>query len=243
MRHRNHHHDDDGPRHGHHGHEHGRFHLFGWWANRADGDRRGDPRLGDRDAGDGPRGRPHRRHGHDGPPRGERDGFGRGGGGRFFGSGDLRLLLLWLIGESPSHGYELIKEVEKRLGGTYSPSPGSVYPILSLLEDMGQIRATSTEGGKKLFEITDDGRRAIAEERATIDGILSRIAIVARTMGGMRPPEPIFQVFQTLKTAVALNPRPWTDDEVARVCRIVNAAIAEIQADDRDAGLPPAPRS
>ena len=54
---------------------------------------------------------------------------------------------------------------------------------------------------------------------------------MARTMGGMRPPEPIFQVFQTLKTAVALHPRAWTDDEVQRVFKILNSAIAAIQSD------------
>jgi DNA-binding PadR family transcriptional regulator len=174
------------------------------------------------------------RRGHgffDGAGRGSRDGFGRGGGGRFFGPGDLRILLLWLIGEKPRHGYELIKAVEQLVGGAYSPSPGSVYPILSLLEDMGQIEAASPDGAKKLFAITDDGRKVLSEEQPAIDGFLSRMRIMARTMGGMRPPEPIFQVFQTLKTAVALHRRAWSEDEVQRVCGIINAAIAEIQAD------------
>jgi DNA-binding PadR family transcriptional regulator len=180
-------------------------------------------------------GRGRRGHGFfDGAGRGSRDGFGRGGGGRFFGPGDLSLLLLWLIGEKPRHGYELIKAVEQLVGGAYSPSPGSVYPILSLLEDMGQIAATSPDSAKKLFAITDDGRTVLSQQQPAIDGLLSRMRIMSRTMGGMRPPEAVFQVFQTLKTAVALHRHAWTDDEVQRVCGIINAAIAAIQADGGD---------
>ena len=184
--------------------------------------------LSERD--DSSRGGRHRHGFFDGAGRGGRHGFGHGGG-RFFGPGDLRMLLLWLIGEKPRHGYELIKAVEQLVGGAYSPSPGSVYPILSLLEDMGQIEATSTESAKKLFKITDQGREILKQEQPAIEGLLSRMRIMAKTMGGMRPPEPVFQVFQTLKTAIALHPRAWTDDEVRRVCGIINMAIAGIEAD------------
>lgn len=176
------------------------------------------------------RGGRHHRGFFDGAGRGGRHGFGHGGG-RFFGPGDLRMLLLWLIGEKPRHGYELIKAVEQLVGGAYSPSPGSVYPILSLLEDMGQIEGTSTESAKKLFKITDQGREILKQEQPAIEGLLSRMRIMAKTVGGMRPPEPVFQVFQTLKTAIALHPRGWTEDEVRRVCGIIKTAIAEIEAD------------
>ena len=230
-------HDEERPgrhwRHGH-GHDHAAGHAFCGHHGR----RRGfagaddDVRLGERDSGS--RGGRHREGFFDGAGRGGREGFGRGGGGRFFGPGDLRLLLLWLIGEKPRHGYELIKAVEQLVGGAYSPSPGSVYPILSLLEDMGQIEGTSTESAKKLFKITDEGRKVLGEEQPIIEGLLSRMRIMAKTMGGMRPPEPVFQVFQTLRTAIALHPRAWSEEEVRRVCGIVNKAIAEIQADRAD---------
>src|SRR5688500_10168696 len=86
-------------------------------------------------------GRGHR-HGGYGP-----GGFGRwgSGGGRVFGPGDLRLVLLALIAEQPRHGYELIKEIEQRFGGAYAPSPGSVYPTLTWLEELGYVRATASE--------------------------------------------------------------------------------------------------
>lgn len=183
-----------------------------------------EARLGERDGG----GFGRHRQGFFGRGGG-REEFGRGGGGRFFGPGDLRALLLWLIGEKPRHGYELIKAVEQLVGGAYSPSPGSVYPILSLLEDMGQIEATSAEGSKKLFAITDEGRKVLKDEAASIEGLLSRMRIMARTMGGMRPPEEVFQAVQTLKTALKLHQRGWSEDEARRVSDILNRAITEIQ--------------
>ena len=82
-----------------------------------------------------------------------------GGGGRVFGPGDLRLVLLALIAKQPRHGYEVIKEREQRFGGSYSPSPGSVYPTLTPLEELWQIRATASEGAKRLFETTDEAKR------------------------------------------------------------------------------------
>jgi len=216
--HRGAHEDNDERGWGRRGH-HGRGRGF-----EDDGD---DVRLGKRERGFG-----GYRGGHglfERGQRGGRDEFGRGGGGRFFGPGDLRALLLWLIGEKPRHGYELIKAVEQLVGGAYSPSPGSVYPILSLLEDMGQIEAAPFEGGKKLFAITEAGRRALQDDAAAIEGMLSRMRIMARSMGGMRPPEQVMQAVQTLRTALALHQRGWNEDEARRVGDILNRAIAEIQ--------------
>jgi hypothetical protein len=78
---------------------------------------------------------------------------GRGGPGRLFASGDLRFLLLELIAEKPRHGYELIKAIEEKLGGAYSPSPGVIYPMLTLLEETGLATVTN-EGTRKLYSIT-----------------------------------------------------------------------------------------
>jgi DNA-binding PadR family transcriptional regulator len=214
--------DDHEERHWEHRGGHGRWHGFA--------DDRDDVRLGGRQRGFG-----GHRGGHgvfERGRRGGRDEFGRGGGGRFFGPGDLRALLLWLIGEKPRHGYELIKAVEQMVGGAYSPSPGSVYPILSLLEDMGQIEAAPSEGGKKLFAITEAGRQALKDDAAAIEGMLSRMRIMARSMGGMRPPEEVMQAVQTLRTALALHQRGWSEDEARRVSDILNRAIAEIQDEE-----------
>src|SRR5688500_13698077 len=95
-------------------------------------------------------------------------GYSRGRSGRMVEQGDLKLVILRLLEEQPRHGYEIIKELETRSAGTYSPSPGTVYPTLTMLEDMGYARAVPEEGGKKIYEITDDGRRHLAENSSTV---------------------------------------------------------------------------
>jgi DNA-binding PadR family transcriptional regulator len=158
-----------------------------------------------------------------------RGGFGRGGGGgRIFGPGDLRLILLALVAEKPSHGYDLIKAVEQKFGGGYSPSPGSVYPTLTLLEDLGHIRATTTEGARRLFEITDEGRAFIAENQTIIDGIMARVALAARAMSGNTPPQQIHQAMHTLRAALLLHRGEWTEEEANRVHEILELAAEAI---------------
>jgi DNA-binding PadR family transcriptional regulator len=94
--------------------------------------------------------------------------------GRFFERGDLRYVILDLLAEKPRHGYEIIRELEERFGGFYAPSPGSVYPTLQLLEDLGHVTATR-QGEKKVYAITDAGRAFLAEHRDSVDGIWSRL--------------------------------------------------------------------
>ena len=97
-------------------------------------------------------------------------------GGRVFGHGGLRLVLLQLIADKPRHGYELIKAIEEQLGGSYSPSPGVVYPSLTLLEEMGHVTVSHETGGRKLHTITTAGRDHLQEHRAEVDQLLARMA-------------------------------------------------------------------
>lgn len=91
--------------------------------------------------------------------------FGFGGErGRFFGRGDMKYVLLELIQERPMHGYEMIKALEEKSGGFYSPSPGSIYPTLQMLEDGGLVTANEVEG-KRVYSITDSGRALLAERQ------------------------------------------------------------------------------
>lgn len=101
---------------------------------------------------------------------------GRGGFpfGRFVGDGELRLVVLSLIADASRHGYEIIKALEERSGGFYSPSPGVIYPTLTYLEEVGHA-AASSEGNKKTYAITEAGRAHLDENRAEADAILSRI--------------------------------------------------------------------
>ena len=123
---------------------------------------------------------------------GGRHGHGSGNDGRsrrrMFDSGELRLVLLRLIADEPRHGYDLIRRIEELTGGAYAPSPGVIYPTLTLLDDMGQIAAQQSEGAKKLFAITPDGSAELDANKDIVDALLARLAEVGeerqRTDGG-----------------------------------------------------------
>ncbi|MGI6851915.1 PadR family transcriptional regulator [Mesorhizobium sp. 1B3] len=129
--------------------------------------------------GFGPFGRGHR-----GGGRG-----GRGGdmfrAGRMLGDGDLRLITLALLEEAPRHGYDVIKALEERTSGIYSPSPGVVYPTLTFLEEAGYAASVS-EGNKKVFSITGEGRAHLGENRAVADQALEQIERFGRKMARAR---------------------------------------------------------
>jgi DNA-binding PadR family transcriptional regulator len=107
---------------------------------------------------------------------GEERGPGRRGRrGRMFGQGELRLALLALIAENPSHGYELIKAIEEMTGGDYAPSPGAVYPTLQLLEDEGSIEEAEAEGAKKPFAATAQGLEELEDRKDEVKALLRRL--------------------------------------------------------------------
>lgn len=102
-----------------------------------------------------------------------------GGSGRMFGQGDLKFVILRLLADKPRHGYEIIKALEDQSGGTYTPSPGAVYPTLQLLEELGHARAVDEGGGRKIYEITDEGRTHLAQHRTTADDVFERVSSAA----------------------------------------------------------------
>jgi DNA-binding PadR family transcriptional regulator len=141
----------------------------------------------------------HGFHGHHAGPRGgwagrgerwkgwkggaEDDEGGRGGGRRrMFDSGELRLVLLKLIAEKPRHGYDLIRAIEERTGGAYAPSPGIVYPTLTMLSEMGLIDEQSAEGARKQFAVTPEGTAHLAEHEAELTATFARLD----ALGAMR---------------------------------------------------------
>ena len=99
-------------------------------------------------------------------------GHGRRGRRRMFESGELRLVLLKLIADEPRHGYDLIKAIEELTGGRYAPSPGVVYPTLTMLEEMGFIEQSGGEGARKPYQITDAGRAHIEENEEEADELV-----------------------------------------------------------------------
>jgi DNA-binding PadR family transcriptional regulator len=120
-----------------------------------------------------------------------RGGFGDPGGEdlmrarRMLAQGDLRLVALTLIAEAPRHGYEIIKLLEEKTADWYSPSPGIVYPTLTYLEEAGYVTA-STDGAKKLYTITDEGRAYLASNRDLADVVLDRLAALGERVNRWR---------------------------------------------------------
>jgi DNA-binding PadR family transcriptional regulator len=162
---------------------------------------------------------------------GHRHGGGRGGRlGRFFDHGDLRYVLLGLIAEQPRHGYELIKAIEEKFGGLYSPSPGVVYPTLTLLEELGYIRPDSTEGSRKRFVISPEGTAFLAANQPIVDRIFARMAEVAQVFAGGPAPE-IRRAMHNLEAAlmIRLGRGPLTGDQVRAVTALLDRAASEIE--------------
>jgi DNA-binding PadR family transcriptional regulator len=105
--------------------------------------------------------------------------------GRMLAHGDLRLIALALIAEQPRHGYEIIKVLEDKTAGWYSPSPGIVYPTLTYLEEAGYVTA-QVEGAKKLYTITEEGRAYLDANRDFVDAVLERLAAIGEKVARMR---------------------------------------------------------
>ena len=163
--------------------------------------------------------------------RGEGRGRGGRGGriGRFLEHGDLRFIVLALIAEQPRHGYELIKELEDRTGGAYRPSPGVIYPTLSLLEDEGFIAPATAETTRKLYEATDAGREALAANQAGVDAVFARMAEAAEGADTTRPR--VGRAMQNLGMALQgrLSRRPITPEEIDRVIALIDEAATAIE--------------
>jgi len=98
----------------------------------------------------------------------------RGRHGRWFGSGDMKYVILKLLREKPMHGYEVMKELEEHTHGCYKPSPGTVYPTLQWLEDEGLVRAEEVNG-KKVYSVTDAGLEFLNHHKSTVDAIFDRV--------------------------------------------------------------------
>lgn len=145
--------------------------------------------------------------GEDGPMSGGFFGGGRGGrgggrrGGRMFGSGELRLLLLHLVAEQPRHGYDLIRAIGDLAGGEYAPSPGVVYPTLSLLVDEGMIAEETGEGPRKAFAVTDSGRAELHGKDGELDAILTRLKALGEQRDRAESP-PVRRAMGNLHAAV-----------------------------------------
>ncbi len=199
----------------------------------------GHRRWAEGEPGDWPFGRWGRRGGPFG-------GFGGpfGPGERFFGRGDLKYVILELLKDQPRHGYDIIRALEDRMRGRYRPSPGSVYPTLQMLEDLGYVTSTQQEG-KKVYTITDEGRRYLNEQQSTVDDIRSRIT--AGWDAAQRPEvaDVMHEVQQLARALFRQGTRNLQDpDRLKKLREVVARARAEVEALDNErpaspTGAPP----
>ncbi len=158
---------------------------------------------------------------------------GRRSGGRIFSHGGLRFVLLQLISDKPSHGYELIKLIEDRLGGSYSPSPGTVYPTLTLLEEQGYLQGENADtGGRKRYAITDAGKAFLEENRALTDAMLARLngGVDGAGARGGRPPQ-VMRAIENLKLAMRmrLSREALTPDQANAFAAVLDHAAQELE--------------
>ena len=160
-----------------------------------------------------------------------RRGLWHGGGlRRMFDHGDLKLVVLALIAEQPRHGYEIIKEIEHRVGGAYAPSPGVIYPLLTMLEEMGLAQLSASEGAKKLYAITEQGQAELTSNKANVDALFARIASARETFSSGRSPQ-IVRAMENLKVALRLRMErgPLTDAQLQDVAAAIDAAAQAIE--------------
>jgi len=185
---------------------------------------------------DGPRGRGWRRRRHGGP-----GGPGGPGGfriGKMLGDGDLKLVVLALLAQNPRHGYDIIKALEEKSSGAYSPSPGVVYPTLTFLEEAG-FASSAPEGTKKTYTISEAGTAHLDEHSDAAEAILDEIERVGKKMARARawsdwtegaPDTPTLAALNKARRrlrALIIDAVEGDEDEQQRLTAILNRAADE----------------
>jgi DNA-binding PadR family transcriptional regulator len=176
----------------------------------------------------GHEGRRHRHHGGEHARPGHHDGHhGRGGPGRFFDSSDLHYLILHFISDTPRHGYEIIKLIESQSSGAHAPSPGIVYPTLTMLEEMG-LASVTAEGTRKTYAITKDGERDLKSNRAQVDAMLARMREAGQRHAHERP-APIMRALENLKMVLRMRSAELSAEQLKAVTDIIDNAAKTIE--------------
>lgn len=154
------------------------------------------------------------------------------GGGRrprFFGHGDLRLVILDILTRNASHGYELIKEIENLTQGNYTPSPGVIYPTLDYLQDQTFITITEEESGRKKIAITAEGQNWLDENREQLEQI--QVRIKARSVGfQLRKNPQMKRALENFKAVLDLkvNQGELSDAQLKQIVGVIDRAALEI---------------
>nr|WP_314877413.1 PadR family transcriptional regulator [uncultured Pseudomonas sp.] len=160
------------------------------------------------------------------PGRGER-------GPRVFAPGDLKLLLLAMLAEQAGHGYDLIRQIEALFDGSYSPSPGVIYPTLNFLEE-AELISGQVQGSKRLYAITDAGRTALTEQAVAVNGVRMRIEVSKRALRGHDRPAEIHEAVGNLRHALHMHSGHWSSAEIERVSNLLNDTAKAIAVGPAD---------
>lgn len=154
---------------------------------------------------------------------------GRGRRERLFDSGHMKLLVLHILEQQPAHGYEVIRAIAELVGGDYSPSPGTVYPTLSYLEDMNFARSSAQDGGRKQYTLTEEGAAHLHDNQAALAALLERLGQGRRHARARRSPE-LQRAMENLKTALRLRfAEELPDaDTVQRIAEIIDRAAVDV---------------
>jgi DNA-binding PadR family transcriptional regulator len=171
----------------------------------------------------------HMRGGFGGRWEGFEHGFGGGGRERFFDNGHLRLVILQLIADKPSYGYEIMKAIEERLSGGYAPSPGVVYPTLTLLEEEGFATVAAADGNKKLYAATEQGKEYLKANQVMLKAIFGRMEQAGKVFGRGRSPQ-IQRAIMNLKFALKMRVErgDLSAEQVTRIAEAMDAAARAI---------------
>jgi DNA-binding PadR family transcriptional regulator len=154
----------------------------------------------------------------------------RGRRGRMFEGGELRLVLLKLIADQPRHGYDLIRAIEELTHGSYAPSPGVVYPTLTMLQDMALIEEAPVEGARKPFQITAEGQAHLAERAEEVEALFERLTGAGegkRRAGG----RPIQRAVGNLLSALwhRVTAEDMGDERLHEIAAILDEAAQKIE--------------
>jgi DNA-binding PadR family transcriptional regulator len=153
--------------------------------------------------------------------------FGPGPHSRIFEKGDLKYVILDLLKDKPRHGYEIIRELEGRFHGFYSPSAGSVYPTLQLLEDMGYVKAAEQDG-KKVYTITEEGKKFLSEREETMDKIKDHMREWWGA-GGQEEFRNAMHEIRDLGRTIGQKAHRIDKDKMSRIKEIVTQAVRDIE--------------
>lgn len=156
-------------------------------------------------------------------------GFGGGRRQRFFGHGELRLVVLDILSRNASHGYELIKEIENMTQGNYSPSPGVIYPTLDLLQDQGLITIQEEDGGRKKIAITGEGSNVLAENKEVLEQVQAKLKL--RMVGHeLRKDPQMKRALENFKAVLNLkvNQSEISDAQLKQIVGVIDRAALEI---------------